>query len=122
MTKQKQKPSPLILPEKIIPSHGTDGRHHGVPLMADDERFGTENHEQLHPRLGNITHGWGHLTQPQAEALAKEMCHRYNSHSTIIKTLQDIHLLAADAQLRATYQKTALEQISAMAKAILLEI
>lgn len=30
--------------------------------------------------------------------------------------LQEIHILAADAQLRATYQKTALEQISAKAQ------
>src|ERR1700722_6584887 len=34
-------------------------------------------------------------------------------------TLREIHVLAADAQLRATFQKTALEQISTKAQAAL---
>lgn len=120
--KNAERPFQLILPERIAPSLGMDGRHHAVPLMAKDERFENDENEPFHPRLGHISHGHGHATQAQAEALAKEISHRYNVHAALIKTLQDIHLLAADAQLRATYQKTALEQISAKAQEILKEV
>ena len=35
----------------------------------------------------------------------------------MLETLRELHLIAADAQLRASYQKTALERISSLARA-----
>jgi hypothetical protein len=90
--KKGRKPAPLILPDKIIPALNMDGRHQAVPLMAEDERFGCEEGQEYHPRLGHITHGHGHVAQVQAEAIAKEICTRYNSYPRLLKAIQDFVL------------------------------
>ena len=51
--------------------------------------------------------------------LAGELDEVINPVDELIEALREIHLQAADAQLRATYQRTALEVISAKAQAAL---
>ena len=49
-----------------------------------------------------------------------ERSERYrNQRDALVKTLEEIHVMAADAQLRASYQRTALELISAKAQSAL---
>lgn len=89
------KKSELIpYPEAIQAELGMDGRHHAVPLMVKDKRWDDEENQPYHPRIGSITHGWGHTDQFNAEHLAMEIAVRYNSYPKLKALLAEIGNIA----------------------------
>lgn len=80
--------------------------------------------EDLHPMASIFSGDWDSrkayiVANSCSPEDAKFICKAVNHHAALVEALKEIHIMAENAQLRGSYMKTALENISSKAQNIL---